>query len=559
MFFQTLERSPVSQPDESPAKHALPHADRRIWVSSSAVFILLGIVLYLPALRSYFSSDDFLHLGTVVEGGVPFIPDGTGYGFLRPLVGWSFWAEYHLWGLQPPGYHATNILLHIANSLLVSLLALTVLPDSTRRRTISISAGLFFLTMACHAEAVAWISGRTDLIATFFSLTALCSVGVGARRGSSALLVGSLLPFAAALFSKESALALPFLLLALCLFIYVTGGWHAKARTARLVFVGGILIFLIYFWVRYATVGALIGGYGAHGHLRFHQDLLAQAMSRFAWRVYLPPLHSIGPQGFFASHGGALADAFTLAFGVITVSWLFMAWKRAAWRTGFYIFASFWVALLPVLNIRIQWTNVESERFLYLASIFAAIGAVYLIGRISRRSYRYTAMGVILVAQSLMLVNAVQRWEKAGDFARDIVTGIQALDEEGTIVFANKPDSFDGAIILRTGLDEAIRYFGDSPKPESQVEVLYASTLHQADHNFEMREFQDDRGVYLIEARDASSVMVEEDRLDRIETISGDQRGYRFRFREPLPDRKIVYYTSRGLHQLDLRKQSDQE
>src|SRR5262252_9012829 len=38
-----------------------------------------------------------------------------------PVTFTVFWIEYHLWGLEPLGYHAVNILFHAANAFLIGI------------------------------------------------------------------------------------------------------------------------------------------------------------------------------------------------------------------------------------------------------------------------------------------------------------------------------------------------------------------------------------------------------------------------------------------------------
>lgn len=44
------------------------------------------------------------------------IPNETHYW---PVIYTMYWLEYHLWGLNPLGYHLINVLLHMANTLLL--------------------------------------------------------------------------------------------------------------------------------------------------------------------------------------------------------------------------------------------------------------------------------------------------------------------------------------------------------------------------------------------------------------------------------------------------------
>ncbi|MBU1123108.1 tetratricopeptide repeat protein [Patescibacteria group bacterium] len=86
-----------------------------------------------------------------------------------PLVFVSFQINWLISGLEPFGFHLTNILLHVANSLLV----FGVLKQLTGEKKLSLLAGLIFAVHPLNAEAVVWLAGRKDLLSAVFFLGSL--------------------------------------------------------------------------------------------------------------------------------------------------------------------------------------------------------------------------------------------------------------------------------------------------------------------------------------------------------------------------------------------------
>jgi len=96
-----------------------------IWQQAAviAAIIIAVVVVYLPAFRGEFVWDDFLLItgNPLLQNfsGLLEIWSGGRTADYFPLTNTVFWIEHHLFGANPTGYHAVNILLQIANALLV--------------------------------------------------------------------------------------------------------------------------------------------------------------------------------------------------------------------------------------------------------------------------------------------------------------------------------------------------------------------------------------------------------------------------------------------------------
>jgi tetratricopeptide (TPR) repeat protein len=82
----------------------------------------------------------------------------------HPLTWLSYLVDFQIYGMNPAGYHATSLLLHLANSILLFLL----LQRLTKARWPSALAAALFALHPLHVESVAWISERKDVLSTLF-------------------------------------------------------------------------------------------------------------------------------------------------------------------------------------------------------------------------------------------------------------------------------------------------------------------------------------------------------------------------------------------------------
>ncbi len=129
----------------------------------------------------------------------------------HPLTWLSHMLDCGLYGLNPGGHHVTNLLLHIANTLLLFL----VLRRMTGAIWESGFVAALFALHPLHVESVVWVAERKDVLSTFFwMLTMWAYIRYSERPAFSRYLL-VLLPFVLGLLSKSMLVTLPFIMLLL--------------------------------------------------------------------------------------------------------------------------------------------------------------------------------------------------------------------------------------------------------------------------------------------------------------------------------------------------------
>jgi tetratricopeptide (TPR) repeat protein len=210
----------------------------------ACVALLLAVataLVYLPVRHSEFISyddPDYVTNNPEVKAGLSFaglkwaLRTGQA-GNWHPVTWLSHMLDVQVFGLNSTGHHFTNLLLHIANTLL--LFALLRRMTGTLWRSAFV-AGLFALH-PLHVESVAWIAERKDLLSAFFFFLTLLAYHAYVRRsegggsnqergksnqysvisnqGSRVYYALALVCFALGLMSKPMLVTLPFVLLLL--------------------------------------------------------------------------------------------------------------------------------------------------------------------------------------------------------------------------------------------------------------------------------------------------------------------------------------------------------
>ena len=130
-------------------------------------------------------------------------PDQT--PFYRPLLMFSFWLDAQFSGGQPMGYHLSNLFWH----LVAVWMLFFMLTGLFKERSPALMITLIFAVHPLNTQAVAWLPGRNDVL---LGIAAFSSIALWLRWLKSRKTVyfaGHLLLFLAALFVKETAVALP--------------------------------------------------------------------------------------------------------------------------------------------------------------------------------------------------------------------------------------------------------------------------------------------------------------------------------------------------------------
>ena len=269
-----------------------------------------------------------------------------------PLTIFSFLIDHTLWGTNPCGYHATNVLLHLINGVLVLLLVRQL----SGSNFVGWMTAALFLVHPVQIETVAWISSRKGLLSATFMLSALLVRLKPAEEDSrDGLYIAWLI---AALLSKALAVVLPAIVLCYDVWVYRRKFSDALARQI----IPGFLCVILLLKTM-ASQTSVMGGLRGHMDLSLLQILAVDAT--ILWR-YLGML--FWPQNLCVLYDpptSGITGLVTLAVAGWAVVGLFI-WKiRKSVPTVLWAAATFLLLLAPVLNFY-KITTLMNDRYLYL-------------------------------------------------------------------------------------------------------------------------------------------------------------------------------------------------
>lgn len=303
--------------------------------------------------------------------------------YYRPLFLLWLRINHAIFGLNPAGWHALSVALHVIVVIQVFWLGRRLLKSDLAAG----AAAALFAVHPVHIESVTWISGATDpMLAAFMlaSVLAFLRYIEEHESGSSGKMAyaASLFFFSMALLSKEVAVMLPLMLVptALCV--------KKKETTAREIGMATIPFFLLivaYLLVRQHALSGFshpLTGFSTEWMLLTWPSIVA-----FYARQLLAPFW-ISPYADVHWVTGATKDFWVpLAICVALIAFGFLAWKRSGERrllTALYA----WIVLplLPVLYIKVfSSAELVHDRYLYVSSVGFCFLVVVGVGAVLER------------------------------------------------------------------------------------------------------------------------------------------------------------------------------
>ena len=386
---------------------------------------LLTMAAYLQVLRfSFIYFDDPLYItdNTTILGGLNWASIKYAFttgddGSYLPLVWLSHAASVTVFGKWAGGHHFINLLLHVANSVLLYYF----LKRITKSSLPSASVALLFALHPLHVESVAWVAERKDVLSTLFWILTAWAYVRQVERPSLYRYLGMVLLFVLGMLSKSMLVTLPLTLLLLDVWplrrIQWVDGWANRVITfwpllrekVPLLAISAGAAAVTFFMQRTSGAVASLTMYPLP--YRFGNALLT--VVKYLEQTLWPWNLSV----FYPSRTGGLPMwkvTASLAF-VLAVSWGAIASLR---KRPYLAVGWFWylITLLPVVGIIQIGSQAHADRYTYvpLIGIFLAFSflAEELIARwqLARRLVLVTAAS-LLAALFTLTVAQVHVWK----------------------------------------------------------------------------------------------------------------------------------------------------
>jgi tetratricopeptide (TPR) repeat protein len=198
------------------------HAGRRVAAAFALLLVaLVAIDLFAFAQivrHEFITLDDAPYVtdNPVVQQGLTWT--GVAWAFTtghaanwHPLAWLSHMLDVELFGMTAAGHHATGLILHVANTLLLFV----VLHRLTGAIGRSAFVAALFGVHPLHVESVAWVAELKDVLSTCFWWLTIWAYGAYVRRPAPERYALLLVTFALGLLAKPMLVTVPFVLLLL--------------------------------------------------------------------------------------------------------------------------------------------------------------------------------------------------------------------------------------------------------------------------------------------------------------------------------------------------------
>jgi hypothetical protein len=433
--------------------------------------VLIGVIItYLLTFRilnNFFIGDDFVILKHTLELKDVFsFLTHTWRGYFdyynwrnyklgsdlyRPIVNFSFLIDYYLFNLDARGYYLTNIFIYLISGIVVYYIAKIII----KNQLFALAALILFLLHPVHYHPLFYISNRTDsLVGLFLGLSLLSYLNY--NKGNRKLYFWlSYIFFILALFTKETAIFFPLVILFYDLLIVKKKNFENFKKFFIFFLTSGLYLLL-----RIILLGN-VGQYGSWGISFKSLYFFISLVKKFGFILIL----FIFGKAKYTYLGYKFWFLFLIG-GISTTYFLYKFLKKTIFRRNiiFWFIISFFLIIGPAFFIL-------SERFLYLAVLFPLLVFLYILKEIMENSpfsKQFVYLSVIFVA--ILISFWLREWNisvlsvnKASYLSRNFINFLEKNEEikEGANVLTILPDNINKeSCIFLNGQREAYSLFG---------------------------------------------------------------------------------------------------
>jgi protein O-mannosyl-transferase len=394
------------------ADDSMKHHQLKIWHHLSLLFIVIFGTYYFIIIRGDFIALDDMNLMTRLLNDSSFdlksifFPQHLG-SYYRPLLELSYKLDHFIWFDVASGWHLTNVIFHCLNTVLVYLITRILFADSIREKALAaFYTALLYGINPLSTETVCWVSGRSELLAAFFMLFSFYLYLIFKMESSYGILLLSGLVFLLAATAKETALALPALIIAYE--IIFKQSFFDNKRSVFLAVGYFLLLIVFYFYYLRPIVTVNLSlmhiGLGSSGlrHVSSFEnvEVLFASFGFYAKKMFIPyPLN-------FAIHSINLIFYSILGIIVLILSAVFIRYSRSTYK-----FIVLWILItvspaIAAAVLHLPWV-LWAERYLYLPLVGFSMALGLCFTLISRQ--RFVQIFVLTLLIVLFWSTSLQR------------------------------------------------------------------------------------------------------------------------------------------------------
>jgi len=307
-------------------------------------------------------------------------------------------TDYFLWGLSVFGYHLTNTIMHI----LVGIFIYIFIASLFKSARAGFFTSVLFMVHPIHVEAVAYISGRADVLAGLGIVAFFTFYIKYLDSSKTAFFVLSAACYILSLLSKEYGIVLPLLL-----FLYHYA-FKYKVRALTACVIGAITAL-------YITLRLTIFSFPLSEPVT--PQPFAERLTGFFAAIFQYARILVAPFGLHMEYGKrsfGLTDPMVLSGVIILSLFLFYAYLKRNDKPIFFLLGWFCLCLLPVSNLY-PINAYMAEHWLYVPSIglFGVVG--YFLDKISDiKNFKvatFSALGLVSVFFGYLTITQNLYWK----------------------------------------------------------------------------------------------------------------------------------------------------